>query len=54
MCAHAVATLGHRLHDRARAASEEIHDRVVVNFDPDAPAGGERRSIEVLLENGFG
>ncbi len=52
--AHAVATLGTGFTTGHVRLLKRFTDRVVVNFDPDAAGrAATRRSIEVLLENGF-
>jgi DNA primase len=52
--AHAVATLGTGFTAGHVRLLKRFTDRVVVNFDPDAAGrAATRRSLEVLLENGF-
>jgi len=52
--AHAVATLGTGFTTGHVRLLKRFTDRVVVSFDPDAAGrAATRRSIEVLLENGF-
>jgi DNA primase len=52
--AHAVATLGTGFTTGHVRLLKRFTDRVVVNFDPDAAGrAATRRSLEVLLENGF-
>ncbi|PYT12861.1 MAG: DNA primase, partial [Acidobacteria bacterium] len=51
---HAVATLGTGFTTGHVRLLKRYTDRVVVNFDPDAAGrAAARRSLEVLLENGF-
>ncbi|OLD63052.1 MAG: DNA primase, partial [Acidobacteria bacterium 13_1_40CM_2_68_5] len=51
---HAVATLGTGFTTGHVRLLKRYTDRVVVNFDPDAAGrSAARRSLEVLLENGF-
>src|SRR5207247_5739515 len=51
---HVVATLGTGFTTGHVRLLKRFTDRVVVNFDPDtAGRAATRRSIEVLLENGF-
>jgi DNA primase len=51
---HAVATLGTGFTTGHVRLLKRFTDRVVVNFDPDAAGrAATRRSLEVLLENGF-
>ncbi len=52
--AHAVATLGTGFTTGHVRLLKRYTDRVTVNFDPDAAGrAATRRSLEVLLENGF-
>ena len=52
--AHVVATLGTGFTTGHVRLLKRFTDRVVVNFDPDAAGrAATRRSLEVLLENGF-
>jgi DNA primase len=52
--AHVVATLGTGFTSGHVRLLKRFTDRVVVNFDPDAAGrAATRRSLEVLLENGF-
>ena len=52
--AHAVATLGTGFTTGHVRLLKRFTDRVVLNFDPDAAGrAATRRSLEVLLENGF-